>query len=528
MIKKTPYLIKLIVLIFAFCFGFSLIVYASTATIINEIINIISQNPIFSKDVLDSLRDLAGYKGERLFLVFIADSSESRVLGGFTGWVVLVKTKDGSMTIPKVFPGKKAIIRVYDLEKMLPKDKMLLAPIPANRFSKWWGLRETLNWPDFPYSATWTRKFYEWEVSSGVTLDKPWESPFSNHPWPDSLKKIDGVVVISSEVFKEFIKMTGPIRIHKTYSGFRVDDDFNYNNFDYLINWYSNGYNNGGWHPRLREVFDDIVNTVYERLDKASPVKQYQFVTFLLKMLNRKDILICSFNSRVEKTIKFLGWGGEIKTYLNDYLGVFDAGHGSYLTRTYTSRRINYKVFFDGNDAPIGKIEVIYRNGGRSPISGKRFNWFNNRSYNAYIKVYVPNGVKYVDSGYASFNKIFIDRDPLDQKPSWKHVGPDLGLQFHRTFFGGWFKVPPGKTKKFWFKYKLPGGVIKTKGRRKVYRLFFQKQAGTRTEDFWFTFIKPRNARILTTSIKPFVRTRKELIFKFSTELDRTLLIEYR
>lgn len=440
-----------------------------------------------------------------------------------------------------IYPGMRALGKTYDLDEMLPLNRALLAPIPAYKSCKWFVLRDSLIWPDFPFSARWTERIYDMEVNSGL----PWKPhfPFSeavSTSWPQNLKKIDGVVLLSTELCEEFLKLTGPIKIKKTIktstSEYYFNETINEDNFDFLVNYYSNG--DGFWQIHgtkgtqiIYALFNEIYNQGMARLNTSDPKKQIDLVNFFLDMLNRKNIIVYSTRSAEEGALKFLGWAGELKTYINDYLGVFDAGYGAYITRLYSPRTINYSVGFDGSGNPIAKTEIIYSNKGKISLNDKRTKCYENMILNVYVSVYAPRGSKFLKSNYGK--KPYNDSNIMDQKPSLTNKGPHTALRFGKTFFGGWLKIWPRTTKRVWFKYRLPRSAVRTSGSRRTYKLYFQKQPGVRTEFVWFTFTKPKGSRILSSSVdgnpvKPYSKTNNSLLFKLSNESDRVFTIQYR
>lgn len=507
-----------------------------------ELIDIICSNPLINTNTASSLRYLAGYSGGKRYLVLFADSSEPRSVCGFTGWYAIVLMKNGEFSVESISNEVSAIGRTYDLDVMMPSAKRSLAPLPVNTSCKWLTLRDSMIWPDFPYNALLTKKMYDIEVNSGL----PWRpylpqfdvptGPWSSITWPSRFKKIDGIVLVSQEALKEYLKMTGSITVNKNlqYLGAstRVSEVFRYDNLDFLLNYYSNG--NGFWNSMIGSggvqfvypLFEELYDVVIARLNTSDSTKRLSFANYLLRMVNRKNIIIYSYNSTVENTLKYLGWAGELKQNNGNYVGVFDAGHGSYISRVYTSRAIRHTVSVNSVGVPIAKTEVIMTNKGKMPLTDARAKIFNGMTYKAYVRLYVPYGSKYRDSSFIS--RLFVDTNLQDQKPAYpNHLGPHIANQFGKTFLAGWAKVPPGVKKNLWFKYSLPKSVVKVSGRKRSISTLFQKQAGLRAEYVYFNFYIPSTTRLVSTSIKPYRRERNVIYFRFNSSVDKNVKIVY-
>ena len=100
--------------------------------------------------------------------------------------------------------------------------------------------------------------------------------------------------------------------------------------------------------------------------------------------------------------------------------------------------------------------------------------------YGSYLRLYVPSG--------AHLASIHLD----GKLAGAEQIGPELG----KMVFGRFFTVRPGEARVVEYTYTTPGVVLHSEDGSSIYRLYVQKQPGTRAIPLRIGFLLPDGARL--------------------------------
>lgn len=373
------------------------------------------------------LPSILGYPKPANYLFILQNSDELRPTGGFIGTYGIIQTKDGDIT-------RFDTHDVYHLD-MPVKDKInVTPPEPIKKYlvDKWY-LRDA-NWaPDFPTAAEKILWFYNLENQA--------------LPNPDPIKNFDGVVGITPEVIIGLMKLTGPITVEgEIYTPENFVDLLQYKVEKDFVR-----LGVPSWHRK--ETVGQIATILKQRLLDLPLDRWPELIRLVGDNMARKDVLLYSKNPEVKAVVESEGWNGEVKKYWGDYVMVVDANMAALKTDSVMKRQIDYNLTQDKNGDLMANLTLSYSHQGTP-------SWKISR-YQSFTRVYVPEGSTLLKtSGLESGSVV-------------------SGDEFGRTYFGGYFKVPPRENAQLTFQYKLPRRMVENMKKYRNYGLLVQKQPGS-------------------------------------------------
>lgn len=360
-------------------------------------------------------------------LILFQNSAELRPTGGFIGSLAEVKTNNFHIDKldfdSNIYKRDNAFTRN---NQIIPKDEILAEFIPDDGLA----LRDS-NWSaDFTKAAEEISWFFENEGGY----------------------KLDNLVAINSEFFKDLLDITGPIDMVKY--NVHVDSD----NFNEVIQkqveetYYNSQENDSVSEPK--SILAEMMPIVIARLKKIDKVDDV--LSLILRSLVNKNIQIYSFHPKYEKELKSKNWSGNIKMPTSDYLMINHANLGANKSSIYIDEKINYQI--NTSNSPI-----------EAQLSIVRF-YPNDKSDDANInftRVYVPLG--------ATIKKAYQNN---------KDITNDVAIEeeYGKTVFRFWTNVSKGETCDTKIIYDLPQYI-----QSNSYSLLIQKQSGAINQNLKFT-----------------------------------------
>lgn len=370
---------------------------------------------------------MLGYPEPANYLFILQNSDELRPTGGFIGTYGIIQTKDGDIS-------RFDTHDVYHLD-MPVKDKVnVTPPEPIKKYlvDKWY-FRDA-NWaPDFPTTAEKILWFYNLENQAQAK--------------PDPIQNFDGVIGITPQVISELMKITGPLVVEgETYTAENFVDLLQYKvEKDYVR------LGVPSWHRK--ETVGQIAGILKQHLLDLPLERWPELIRLVGDNMARKNVLLYSKNPELKTVIEKEGWGGEVKSYWGDYLMVVDANMAALKTDSVMKRQINYNLTQDKNGDFMAKVTLSYSHQGS-------LSWKISR-YQSFTRIYVPQGSTLI-------------------KSSGLQTGSAIsGDEFGRTFFGGYFTVPPRENAQLTFQYKLPRRMVENMKKYGNYGILVQKQPGS-------------------------------------------------
>ena len=374
------------------------------------------------------LPSLAGYPQESKLLFILQNNDELRPTGGFIGTYGLMTIKDGK-------PSGITTEDVYHLDMPCIGKLKTTPPDPIKKYMKvdYWWLRDA-NWsPDFPTAAKQIETMF---LAESQCAGKPATEPIA-------------VIAINPNLITNFLSLVGPITVEGT--------TYDSNNFQPLLQYAVEvGYadkNVTSWNRK------EVINTIIAELEKrlmAMPAKRWpEILNIFQENAARRNLQIYFNDNNQEQVARQLNITGEIKNTDSDYLMVIDANLAAYKSDSVVRKNIAYQIKNNG-DQLATNVTLTYKHEGD-------FNWRTTR-YRSYTRIYAPLGSRLIDSGH------------LDDFS----VTDDAAL--NKTVFGFFWTIEPGTEKTATISYYLPNKINTNN-----YELYFQKQSGSRLNEFKFT-----------------------------------------
>ncbi len=369
---------------------------------------------------------LAGYPQESNFLVILQNNDELRPTGGFIGTYGLMTTKDGK-------PGNIITEDVYHLDMPCVGKLTVTPPQPIKKYMgvEYWWLRDANFSPDFPTSAKQVETMF---MSESKCAEKP-------------VTELTAVIALNPGFISDLLSLVGPI----TIDGATYDS----NNFQPLLQYNVEvayvDKNINSWDRK--EIINSVVSELEKRL-MSLPTKRFlELFNILQENIARRNLQIYFKNSEQERIAQDLNITGELKKTSSDYLMVVDANLAAFKSDSVMKKNIIYKI--TGNNKLTATVNLNYKHEGG-------YDWRTTR-YRSYTRIYAPLGSKIINN--SKLEDFSTTNDSTLEK----------------TVFGFFWTVEPGTEKTISISYSLPEDITSTN-----YSLYFQKQSGSRLNNFTF------------------------------------------
>jgi hypothetical protein len=355
------------------------------------------------------IRGLSGSNGTNRTLILFSNNAEMRYGGGFIGSVGYIEARQGKKLV--IDPIRS--VYYYD-HRVEGKDELLESATP-----------ELL--PLMPYITL---------RDSGVDLDWQRNAARAARLFElESGKKVDTVAMMTPNVIKGLLSVTGPVYL-KDY-GFAVTSD----NFleKVQLEVEAGDDKQAGKDPKT--ILGVLANTLLKQLFEQGSVQDVTKYTDLLsKMAAQKQLALYSRDAKVQESLALAGIDGGLAPVEGDYLMVAEANIGANKSSPYMKQNINRKLVVDAAGRATVELVIERKHTGQylhqyvDPHDG-RTKWL--VGVNAsYIKLALPVGSK------------ILSRDFDLSRGVYTESGRDVV-----TFFSG---LEPGSATTYKLTYELP------------------------------------------------------------------------
>lgn len=382
-----------------------------------------------AQPMIKLLPQLLGEESEKTYMILFQNDAELRPTGGFLTAYAYLKVSRGKIT-----PLESNDI--YDLDARYSKN--IPAPDPIKKYleeSRWF-IRNMNISPDFKVSMD---QFY---------------SAYRDIP---SVRKIDGIIAIDTQVPVEILKIIGPIGVGG-WGNFSADND---PRCDCPQVFYA-----------LEEIADRPRNTIvvgrkavlgplmHSMMANAmgSPKHLWpKLFNVVLDSIKYKHLMFYFPLEENQKAAEDFNAAGRIRDYDYDYLHINDTNFGGAKTDMFITRSVEQEISINDQGVATKTVTITYDN----PYKGSNCNLEAgglclNGQYRDWVRLFVPLGSKLTSV-------------------TGSEVKEETGEELDKTVFEAYFTMRPESTSKISFTYELPEGL-----NLKPYRLLIQKQPGTR------------------------------------------------
>lgn len=402
--------------------------------------------------VVTLLKAVLGTQSTKEYLLAFQNNNEVRATGGFIGSLAQIAIHDGTLRVVEV-PGRGA----YEINDDF--DLKIVPPRPLWLINNAWQIQDANWWPDWPTSAAKLIWFYE--TARGFP--------------------INGIISLTPDVMIDLLRVTGEVNLQEKYGVTVTADNFLSTVQDISFDQQEN---------RPKAIIADLMPVVISRLLNTNAGQLLDTLTAVNQSLATKQLLLYFADPDLEKLVRDLGWGGEVRQTPADYLSVVHTNIGGGKTDLVMATEIEHKAEIQPDGSIIDTVTIIRRHNGATDDPQQRVKNMD------YVRIYVPSGSTLIEAG--SFSQIdsgllqfptagAIADDDLERLEgnvvTHETSGTRIYGQFDKTVFANWIGVEVGGTTIATLKYRLPLTI----GDSPTYQLLLQKQSGTRGDAFTST-----------------------------------------
>lgn len=394
--------------------------------------------------ILEVMVPLAGYPEPADYIVLLQNSDELRATGGFIGTVGAVRLNGGdieSFTFDDVYNIDNPVSASWSDPAPEALKRYLGAPILFLRDANWS--------PDFPTSAERIMEMYRREIEAGTGV-KPEDT--------------DGVIAINPPLFKELLRMVGPITIDGIT--FEPETFFDVLEYEVEIGFLKKGIPREQRKALLSKLGDELLN----RLTSLPISKWESLFDLLTQSLERKQMLMYVRHPEALARLDEFGWTGRTLPTDGDYLWIVDSNLAALKTDAVVQKEVVYSVDAQDSKNITATVTLRYTNNASGYGGGEGADYKYTR-YRSYTRVYVPEGAELVSSSGAMKDDRY--------RTGGRFVSGDVDVyrELGKTVFGAFWSIEPKTSQELSFTYRLPASVA-DQIEKGSYRLDWQKQAG--------------------------------------------------
>jgi len=406
-----------------------------------------------------------GYDGPQTYLVLAQDNTEILPTGGFILVYGFLTFDQGR--IKRVFFDSVANIVEGEWP---PTDGGVYVeppqPLKVHLMGGWpMGLAEASWWPDFPTAAEKAMQLYR--TNSG------------------SEERIDGVIGINFFTLEELIEVLGPITVERYGETVSAEDVIEKT----LIVTHPEGQR--PWEIDRYDFTGYLAEDVIARTLSAGPTQWAPLLSALDTLGREKNLLIYHTDPAVQRVIADFDWDGGIGQARGDYLMVVDSNLGRNKLNQVVEPSINLDVYLDGEGDAANVATVSYRydystwaRQGDPRLVGLTTAWGSSTLHGSYVRLLAPGG--------SELREVALGGVPVEAE--------EVSAEGSTSSFGRYLSVPPDGTREVAFTYLSPSAVDMSENPYE-YRLFVQKQPGTRAIPLIVTTEVPPGMRLLSSEL---------------------------
>jgi hypothetical protein len=428
----------------------------------------------------NTLLDLLGANRQRQYLLVFANNDELRPVGGFIGSVGLINVDKGQVENINVDS-------VYDPDGQLKQ--YIAPPQPLLSIVDRWYMRDANWWADYPTSAKKISEFFEKE--GGPT--------------------VDGVIMMTPDVIKRLLTVTGPIEM-PAYNVTVSADNFS------VVTQGEVTYDYDKTTNKPKQFLADLTPVLLNKLMGSSNGK-VAVLSALAQSVQQKELLLYFKDQDVEQELKDAGWAGALPDpkAASGYLLVDNANIGGHKSDQFISQDINYQVAV--NKAGQAQVTLTIQRTHHGPDEAINYPYPPNEDPSkkdnvVYQRVLVPLGSKLISGqGYTPASdvpKLVVPDNGLPVQPDADVTnlengqtrdasGTVIGQESGYTSFANWIITKPGQTTVTVYQYTLPGttalpNILAT---AQKYSLYVGKQAGAKRTTLRVSLDLPDDTKIV-------------------------------
>ena len=342
--------------------------------------NIFYQDIGIFKNYQKVFSELLGENGQKKYLVIFQNPAEARPSGGFMGNFGIISFKKGNIT-------EFWVKDIYTVRDRMPgaKDPKIASPTGYSRISKYQKFSESNWFADFPTSAQNIQKIYA-----------------EYNGW-----KTDGVIAIDPVMFIKLLEFSGPIEMSEYKTTFNSENFWQELHEKIEVD---NDFKKGKSTETPKKILHDLVPKIFQKISALSFEEKIEVAKVLLEQARQKHFTIYFNNYSAQEAILKLGFAGELKNNIGDYLNVVKTNQDN-----KSSYKVDQKVSLVSNLNAAGILEneltIQHINNAESQ--------FPEGPHYCYLMIYLPQNAEFNSGIILSNNK---QVKPFEYKENGKKV----------------------------------------------------------------------------------------------------------
>lgn len=391
--------------------------------------------------LISELPQILGIDSEKKYVFWFQNSNEMRPTGGFIG-------SYGVLTLDKGKIKNFVIDDIYNPDGQI--DLRKIAVTPPDQIKNF--LKENVlylrnsNWdPDFPKST----------------------KTFDDLYFKITGETINGYVAVDLDFVKSLLKVTGPLFLAP------YNEDISADNLYERAQYYS-GFDYKEGSSDKKSFLTILGSKLMERLFALKSENYSPLLSQIGKSLDERHLMIYFTNNAVDKLLKEKHWDGSLVDTSRDYLFVVNANLGGTKANYYVKNKMTYEVSSLTRDGLLrANLYLDYKHTATDDA-------WPGGPYTDYVRAITQNGSK-LTGAKISYNG-GAESDIFTEILASKEGAYNS--------FETSFKINPGESASITLSYDLPVKLSITKDQNQ-YNLFWQKQGGTESDDYAFSFSPP-------------------------------------
>lgn len=408
----------------------------SAISLIDQISTLVND----ARPFLDSAPYMLGIDSPRRYLVIFQNDAELRPTGGFMTAYAILQVDKSRVSI-------LASDDIYGLDAKF--NSRIKAPQPILSYLPkvpYWNLRDMNLSPDFRVSM---ETFYPNYLKTGSG-------------------KVDGIVVMDTQVLVDILKVIGPIGV----SGFgnysaEIDKRCNCPQVFYELELFADVEGPVVWDSGTGEIIvapqnfgqrksfiGPMMNSVLLNVMGQPKAKMGELFSTGINLIREKHIQMYFVDSKIQSAIEGFNLAGRVRETPDDYLFVVDTNFAGAKTNAWVTYSAEQEVNIT-KDGKVTKTLTLKYNNPQAFFEDPKTKLRLNGMFRNWLRVYVPKGSQLIEA------KGF-------------EVGQTVSEDLDKTVFEGFFTLAPLNVKTITFKYELPQSFTSP------YKLLIQKQGGSK------------------------------------------------
>lgn len=423
---------------------------------------------------------LGGMNGKKIMLL-LQNNAEIRGSGGFIGSYAILSTKASSINRIDFQTN------IYKLDNAV-KDKLNI-PAPPE------------------YDVLSGGKMYLRDANYAVDGPESFREVIRLYKL-ESGQDLDGIIAIDTSFVTSLLSITGPIDLPQYNLKVTADNFLNEVQTEVEQNYFTREGAKAENEPKkiLSEMLPIMLSQILDKM--KLPEYRSQIINSLKESIAAKHLLFYADQSDIERKLQDLNLAGKIASGDFDYFFSHSTNIGGGKSSLNIEEKVDDSITL-GTDGSVSHQVVIERNHQGTGV------WPDNANINL-MRILIPG-----NSNITLFKPELGNFWPHMDKKRSKEIDHYTGEESGKDKLSFWMNTNPGFRSRVSFGYNSSYKVEIAEGKSK-YKLFLQKQAGSRAAHYHITIKYPENWNFTANYV------HSDLVYDLDLDKDKILEIPFQ